>query len=516
MAEIAVARNDLPAAARQYAALGPSLTTAGEFARAARVASDASQPTLALRLAELWIRREPKSVDAQRVAALAALDLHEIDVSSRHFRALLQLNADGPDAGLRQIADDFNEADNVYGARQVADQLTAPYGTSVAALKLRGFAQASADDAQSAALSLRAAVALDPSPELAWALARALAAAGEAREAMSVAARLLASHDDAPNHIQYAVLLIDMHHQSAAQAELELIAETLEAKPSALRLMGQLQFQVGNLEAAQVCFTQLVNGGKFVDDAYYYLGRIAERRHEAQAALRDYVRVSNGDNVLPSMLHAALLLRRGGAAAEADQLLDEMMRDNPARAAQIIVARAQMYADSADTARAIRTLDAAIADYPDSAELRYARAEVLERMQRLQPAIAELTALDRSRPNDPSAMNALGYTLADHALQLARARRLIERACALAPQSAAFRDSMGWVLYRQGLTVQALPHLSAAYDADRGAETGAHLGEVLWSLGRRAEAQRVWERAKLSDPEDRVLRATLARLNPAP
>jgi tetratricopeptide (TPR) repeat protein len=514
VAEIAVARNDLPAAARQYAAMGASLKTDEEFGRATQVATDAAQPALALGLAERWIDHDPKSADAQRVAARSALELHKIDTSVRHFRALLQLGTHGTEAGFRAIADEFNEADNVYGARQVADLLTAPFDSSPAALKLRGLAQANADDSASASATLRRAVAVDSSPDLAWSLGRALAAAGRVDEALALARRLIADHDDAANHIQYAVLLIDAHREPAAQAELDLLAETPESKPAALRLMGQLQFQLGNLDAAQICFAQLVNSGKFVEDGFYFLGRIAERRRHDQDALRAYVQVTSGDNVLPAMLHAAALLKRDGAPVEADQVLDEMMRLNPSRASQIIVARAQMYADSHEEPRAIETLDAAIADYPDSPDLRYARAEILERVQRVDDSIAELSRLARRRPNDPAAMNALGYTLADHSRELTRARRLIERAYAQAPQSAAIRDSMGWVLFRQGRSVQALPHLTAAYDADRGAETGAHLGEVLWSMGQRAEAQRVWARARDADPDDRILRATMARLNP--
>ena len=49
-------------------------------------------------------------------------------------------------------------------------------------------------------------------------------------------------------------------------------------------------------------------------------------------------------------------------------------------------------------------------------------------------------------------MNALGYTLADHSRDLARARKLIERAHAAAPKNAAILDSLGWVLFRQGRT----------------------------------------------------------------
>ena len=104
------------------------------------------------------------------------------------------------------------------------------------------------------------------------------------------------------------------------------------------------------------------------------------------------------------------------------------------------------------------------------------------------PRCSELNRCLKQRPDDPAALNAYGYTLADHNRKLARARTLIERAYAAAPRNAAILDSLGWVLYRQGHDDQALPYSTAAYAEDRGADIGAHYGEVLWQLGRRAEA----------------------------
>ncbi len=484
--------------------------------RATRLATEAQQPALALRTARRWISLDPASLDAQTAAGMAALELHKITDSAGYFKTALPLIRGGEEAAFGEFEAMFAQSDNVYGARQVADRLSAPYPASAGALRFLGLAQASADDAQAAADTLRKALDLKPSQELAWIRARALAFADREPEALALANRQVAAQDDASSRLQHASLLILLHREAAAQAELESLTEDAEARPRAMRLMGQLQLQLGNLDAADICFKQLLKSEQFVEDAFYYLARIDERRHQDEDALRSYAKVTAGDNVLSAMLRAAALLRRSGATTESDELLDGLTADAPARAPQIIAARAQQIADAHEESRALKILDAAIAEYPDNVDLRYKRAELLERTQRLDAAVAELTTLERRRPNDPAAMNALGYTLADHSLRLGRARSLIERAYAQAPQNAAIRDSLGWVLFRQGLGAQALPHLSAAFRADRGAETGAHLGEVLWSLNRREEARGIWRQARVADPEDRVLRATLARLDGAP
>ena len=114
--------------------------------------------------------------------------------------------------------------------------------------------------------------------------------------------------------------------------------------------------------------------------------------------------------------------------------------------------------------------------YPDSVDIRYAIASTYEEAGHVGAALRELKEVLKPRPDDPAALNAYGYTLADHNRELARARTLIERAYAAAPKNAAILDSLGWVLYRQGHDEQALPYLAAAYADDRGADIGAHLG----------------------------------------
>ena len=42
-------------------------------------------------------------------------------------------------------------------------------------------------------------------------------------------------------------------------------------------------------------------------------------------------------------------------------------------------------------------------------------------------------------------------------------------------------------------------------------EFSAHLGEVLWQQGQKAEARRVWEKAQQQDPDNKVLNETLKR-----
>ena len=73
---------------------------------------------------------------------------------------------------------------------------------------------------------------------------------------------------------------------------------------------------------------------------------------------------------------------------------------------------------------------------------------------------------------------------------------------------------MGWVLFKQGQPQAALPYLQRAHaklaEAD---DVAAHLGEVLWTLGRKNEAIVVWQAAQRKGGDKPVLQETLKRLN---
>jgi hypothetical protein len=61
--------------------------------------------------------------------------------------------------------------------------------------------------------------------------------------------------------------------------------------------------------------------------------------------------------------------------------------------------------------------------------------------------------------------------------------------------------------------MEAENYLRVAYDDDRGGDIAAHLGEVLWQLGKPVDAEQIWAEAGAVDRENRLLKETRHRLN---
>ena len=136
-------------------------------------------------------------------------------------------------------------------------------------------------------------------------------------------------------------------------------------------------------------------------------------------------------------------------------------------------------------------------------------SERLERLDLMESRLRRVIELD---PEHAHAYNALGYSLADRGLRLDEAEAFIERALELMPDDPFILDSLGWVRFRLGDNAAALTHLERAYAQRQDAEIAAHLGEVLWSIGRRDDAKRLFSEALAAHPGNRLLSETLDRL----
>lgn len=124
------------------------------------------------------------------------------------------------------------------------------------------------------------------------------------------------------------------------------------------------------------------------------------------------------------------------------------------------------------------------------------RGGALEQAGRWREAKPFLERAVALAPQEPHALNYLGYAQVERGENLAAARALLERAAQLQPDDAAITDSLGWAYVRTGDAARGLPLLERAARAEPGDVTiNEHLGDAYWALGRRYEARYAWRAA---------------------
>jgi predicted Zn-dependent protease len=245
-----------------------------------------------------------------------------------------------------------------------------------------------------------------------------------------------------------------------------------------------------------------------------YLSDIAAREGDVAAALAGYGKLADSSLSLEAREKAAALLLASHRQDAALALLQEYAKAHPEQGVDLTVAEAQLLGDHGRADAALKLLDAGLRSHPQHPALEYERAIILEQAGRVSESVQALQRLLAERPDDPTLLNALGYTLADHGMELPHSESLIRNALEQMPDNPAVLDSLGWVRFRRGDAAGALPSLERAYDISHDADIAAHWGQALWVAGRREAARKVWAEALARNPDSKPLQAVIARFIP--
>ncbi len=132
----------------------------------------------------------------------------------------------------------------------------------------------------------------------------------------------------------------------------------------------------------------------------------------------------------------------------------------------------------------------------------YFRGIAYERSKQWPKAEADFKKALELSPDQPMALNYLGYSWVDQGLNLDDSFKLLRRAVDLRPNDGYIIDSLGWAHYRLGQYDAALRELEKAIELKPGDPViNDHLGDVYWRVGRRLEAQFQWNHARDLKPE---------------
>jgi tetratricopeptide (TPR) repeat protein len=250
--------------------------------------------------------------------------------------------------------------------------------------------------------------------------------------------------------------------------------------------------------------------------AWLMLAQSTEQRGDFKAAESWLAKITDPQRALEVQSRRASILAKQGKVAQARELIRQVPERSPQDARAKIAAEAAVLRDVKRWRDAYEVLDAGTKSFSEDADLIYEQAMMAEKLDKLADMERLLRRVIELKPDNAHAHNALGYSLADRQQRLPEAKQLVARALELSPGDPFITDSLGWVEFRLGNHEEAARLLRQAYASRPDVEIGAHLGEVLWALGQRDDARRIWREAKGRDAANDVLRETLSRLRVDP
>ncbi len=513
LAEIAAQRGQLGFSAGAYLDLAKSTRDPRIVRRATEIAFHARQYDAALEAARLWLSIEPDSQQARQMHSTLLLASGRIDELAGSLAR--DLAAEGPRAGevLMRFMRAFIRYPDRLAIQRLFDQLTQPYLGLAEARFVRAQAAAGAGDADRARSEIDRALELRPSWDLAALFKAELLPKGAAQ--LEYLQTWLAANPDAQEvRLGYARALVSDKRYDVARTEFRRLLSANPDNPDILYAVGILSLQVNDAAEAEQQLKRFVDVGRGdLNPARFYLGQIADQAGRAEEALRWYDQVAAGEHAVSAKVRAAQILLRQNKLDEARERL-AMARANAPGEIRLLVAEAQLLRDAGRHAEAFAFLAQALEVQPDQPDILYETALAAEKLGHVEVLERHLRRLIVLKPDSAQAYNALGYSFADRNMRLGEAAQLIDKALSLAPDDPFILDSKGWLLFRQGKSVAALETLQKAYAQKADAEIAAHIGEVLWALGRPNEAMSVWREASKAHPTNEALAGTIKRFVP--
>jgi Flp pilus assembly protein TadD len=514
LAEIALQRGNSALAAQSYADLAERTRDPRIARRAVEVANVARTPQFGLDAARVWHETDPDSVQALQTLTLLLVGAHKVEEAEPYLAKLLARDGSAASNGLLQLGRLLAGNPDKQANLRVVRSLASRYPDLPQAHMALAQAQLAADDEAGALAEVRRAAQLRPD----WEVAAITEAQILQRQSPELAAQSLGAFlerfpKSREARLAYARLLTGERKYPEARAQFEKLLAAYPEDGEVRYAVGLLALQLKDYATAERNLKQLLQKGfRDPDGVRYTLGQAAEEQKKWADAERWYRSIGRGQHLMAARLRIASVMAKQGRLDEARDYLGSMDAKGEQRI-QVLIAEAQLLRDANKDKDAFDLLGKALQAQPEQPELLYDHAITAEKLERFDVLEDSLRKLIRLKPDYAHAYNALGYSFADRNTRLPEARKLIQHALELSPGDAYIIDSMGWVLYRMGDLKSAVDYLRRAYSGRPDAEIGAHLGEVLWKMGDRDEADRVWQESLKSHPENETLQKTVKRLH---
>ena len=224
--------------------------------------------------------------------------------------------------------------------------------------------------------------------------------------------------------------------------------------------------------------------------------REAKQWQQATDAAKEAVQKLPNNRGL-KMVYAAQLADMGQPDAGLQQV-KSLLKGTP-EDRDVYITLSQMYSrlkrwpeaeEALDKAEQLSTKD------EDKQYVYFLRGSTFERQKKYEPAEEMFRKVLAGDPQNATALNYLGYMLADRGVKLDEALGLIKKAVDLDPANGAYLDSLGWAYFKLGKYESAEDTLiKASQRIGTDPTVQDHLGDLYQKTGRLKLAAAHWERA---------------------
>lgn len=290
--------------------------------------------------------------------------------------------------------------------------------------------------------------------------------------------------------------LLALGRDEEALVELRNLRETNDNIDSLDMAIAKTLLRLSKIEEARKILEGL-RRGETKSEANYLLGLIAFQDKKMESALTSFQEVSNGAPEYADAIYLQVrILRDFKRYDRAYSLLQKAIAEPSGRDPLFYALLASLYQEQERLDEAKAVLTDGTRTFPESEQLHFELALLLERSGLQKEALATMMKVLELNPENAEALNYIGYTWADLNINLTQAREYILKAVELKPDNGFIRDSLGWVEYRLGNHETARAELLQALDLEpNDPNIHEHLGDVYRALNKHSDALQNYRKA---------------------
>lgn len=513
LAEQALQDRELVTAAREFTVAAELSDDVTLVERATQFTFGVGFDALAERAAERWTVLAPDNQIAYAILGRLQLRRHAIDAATASFERALGSVEPRRDEVYLALASDLGTEGNAQLVTRLLSRLAAQDPLAPGLQLALGTAALRSGNPELALAAGERASQDDPGwtePQLL--VARALMATGRTDEGLERAAALVAEDESPLSDLAYSRLLADAGKIDAARARLDGLVSRYGERTEITRTLAFIDMAAGDLDVADRRFEELETSGQDRFESFYYRALISVEKGDAEGARRYYQRISSGPYLVPAQLAIAETLRREDQLESAIENLEAFREDHPAQAWEVFRYQAELLQLAGRPVEALAVYDEALEYKPASIEILLSRSGLLEQLDRIDDALADLERAVQIAPDDALVLNAYGYILANRTHRSRAAWIQVRRALELAPHNPPILDSVGWALFRMGRHEEARSYLEEAYALLQDPELASHLAEIYWKLDERERARELLNATLEAWPDSKPAQQTAERL----
>jgi tetratricopeptide (TPR) repeat protein len=351
---------------------------------------------------------------------------------------------------------------------------------------------------------------------------------GDFKEAEASARRVIAQNDKSPwGYYALAESLEGRRQYQAVVDELAPVVASFRGKAEASfdvgLLLPHLGFAYQELGQHDKAIAMFEDARKLAPNdpataAYLIEANIAAKKYGAAVEVAKAALAQNPNDLRLARLQAQAL-RHNGKADQGIALLEDAVRrhaDEPLA----YVSLAQAYSDADRGAQAVKVLQDAQAKFPSDDSIAFELGTVFDKQKKFADAESAFRQVLTRDPENATALNYLGYMLAERGERLDESVNYLKKALQIEPENGSFLDSLGWAYFKSDKLDLAEDNLRRAADQLRtNSVVQDHYGDVLIKLGRYGEAIAAFNRALSGDGDsidksdiDRKIRAAKQKL----